>query len=374
MSNESQVSLRPPPAPLTRRVVIIGYPGAQSLDLIGPLEVFSMANSLGASGAYEVVLASPEGGEIVCNSGVRLSGVVAVANLPDAVDTLLVAGGHWASVRAACDGELPAWLLRQSGCTRRMGSVCSGAFILAASGLLDGRRATTHWAFGEALKAFRPSVQLEPDAIFIADPPFFTSAGVTAGIDLCLALVEADLGSQAALAVARNLVLSLRRAGGQNQYSQALVAQAKAVGRLRDLIVEIIGDPVGDLSLTRLASRAAMTERTFSRVFKAETGVSPAAFVEAARTDRAKAFLESSDWPLARIAERAGFATVSRLHRVFQKRLSVTPIEYRQRFGLLHQVQAEPGRGASIDGERLAGSFERTLQTPAVAKSATPRR
>ncbi len=343
MPNESQITPTPLPVSATRRIVLIGYPGAQSLDLIGPLEVFSMANFLGTPGAYEVVLASVEGREIVCNSGVRLGGVVALADLSDEADTLLIAGGHRSSVRAACDGRMLAWLSQQQGRVRRIGSVCSGSYILAAAGLLDGRRATTHWAFSEELKAFRPAVQLEPDAIFVADPPFFTSAGVTAGIDLCLALVEADHGSQVALAVARNLVLFLRRAGGQNQYSQALMAQAKATGRLRSLIAEISGEPVGDLSLTRLANRAAMSERTFSRVFKTETGVAPAAFVEAARTDRAKMLLESSDWPLARIAERAGFASVSRLHRVFQKRLGVTPIEYRQRFGLIRQARAAEG-------------------------------
>ena len=333
MSIRSQISPECGSAGDLRRIVLIGYDGAQSLDLVGPFEVFSMANHLGGARTYEVILASPKGGEIVCNSGVRLGSAVALADLPRDIDTLLVAGGHWHSVRAACDSALPAWLKSALPRVRRVGSVCSGSFVLAAAGLLDGRRATTHWGFSEEFRAFRPQVKLEPDAIFIADPPFFTSAGVTAGIDLCVSLVEADRGSQLALAIARNLVLFLRRAGGQAQYSQALALQAAASGRLRDLIAELNANPVGDYSLAVLADRAGMSERTLSRVVKKETGMSPGALVDAVRVDRAKALLEASDWPLARVAERAGFGSISALQRGFQKHLGVTPGTYRERFG-----------------------------------------
>jgi transcriptional regulator GlxA family with amidase domain len=328
-----------------RQIVLIGYPGAQSLDLVGPLEVFSMANRLAASGAYEVILASEDGGEIICNSGLRLAGAVALADLPDDVDTILISGGDEEAVRQAREGALPAWLAGRQGRARRIGSVCSGSFVLAAAGLLDGRRVTTHWGFCDEMRAFRPAVRLEPDAIFVADPPFFTSAGVTAGLDLCLALVEGDCGAETALAVARNLVLFLRRAGGQAQYSAALTVQTNATSRLRTLIAELSADPCGDLSVPCLAGRAAMSERTFSRVFKKETGVSPAAFVATSRLNRAKALLESSDWALHRVAERAGFGDISGLHRAFQKWLGVTPGEYRERFG--------PSRGAL--GGRLRG-------------------
>jgi transcriptional regulator GlxA family with amidase domain len=333
MSDSSQISPNGAPLGVPRRIVLIGFPGAQSLDLIGPLEVFSMANNLGAADSYDVVLASPTGGDIVCNSGVCLGGAVALADLHGDIDTLLVAGGDWRSVSAACEDDLPSWLSAEHRRARRVGSVCSGSFILAAAGLLDGRRATTHWGFSDKLGTFRPAVRLESDAIFVADPPFFTSAGVTAGIDLCLSLVEADKGSQLALAVARNLVLFLRRAGGQAQYSQALEMQSAASMQLRELITELAGSPVGDCSLSKLASRVGMSERTFSRVVKKETGVSPGALIEALRVDRAKALLEASDWPLARIAERAGFGSVSALHRGFQKRLGATPSQYRDRFG-----------------------------------------
>ena len=317
-----------------RKIALVGYDGVQSLDLVGPYEVFSMASNFGGGELYEPILASPEGGEIHCNSGVRLAGSLALADLPADLDTVLVGGGHEEGLRAMGeDAAVLDWLRDRAGVTRRMGSVCSGALVLAASGLLDSRRATTHWGVCENLRVLRPAVRLEPDAIFVADPPFYTSAGVTAGIDLCLALVEADHGPDLALAVARNLVLFMRRPGGQSQYSAGLNVQAAATPKLRKLIAEISADPAVDLSLPILAERAGMAERTFSRVFHRETGVTPAAFVEAARLDRAKALLETSDWPLARVAERAGFGSLDGLHRAFQKRLGATPGEYRQRFG-----------------------------------------
>jgi len=321
----------PPPV---RKIALVGYDGVQSLDLVGPFEVFSMANGFSGKTLYAPMLASPEGGDIHCNSGLRLSGSIALADLPPDLDTVLVGGGHAAGLRAMGENTVALdWLRARTPATRRMGSVCSGALVLAASGLLDGRRATTHWGVCDELRAFRPAVRLEPDAIFVADPPFYTSAGVTAGIDLCLALVEADHGPDLALAIARNLVLFMRRPGGQTQYSAGLNVQAAATPRLRKLIADISADPAGDLSLPVLAARAGMTERTFSRVFHRETGVTPVAFVEVARLDRAKALLETSDWPLARVAERAGFGSLDGLHRAFQKRLGTTPGEYRQRFG-----------------------------------------
>lgn len=316
-----------------RKVALLGYTGVQSLDLAGPLEVFAMANRFGRETAYEPILASLAGGLIHCNSGLQLGPAVALADLPADLDTILVGGGDEAGLLAMRDSAVPEWLAARAATTRRVGSVCSGAFVLAAAGVLDGRRATTHWEACDALRAFRPAVQLEPDAIFVADPPFYTSAGVTAGIDLCLSMVEADCGPELALAVARNLVLFMRRPGGQTQYSSSLNVQAAATPRLRMMIAEVNADPSGDLSLPALAERAGMSERTLSRVFKKETGVSPAAFVEIARVNRAKALLETSDWPLARVAERSGFGSLDGLHRAFQKRCGTTPGDYRDRFG-----------------------------------------
>ncbi|HYD11474.1 MAG TPA: helix-turn-helix domain-containing protein [Allosphingosinicella sp.] len=321
------------PGSQQRNVVLIGYAGAQSLDIVGPLEVFAMANRFSETSAYNVILASPEGGTITCNSGLLLGGSLALEDLPAALDTILVAGGSRDALRRASDDHLLGWLELRAETTRRVGSVCSGALVLAAAGVLDGRRATTHWGYCDEMRNLRPAVQLEPDAIFVADPPYYTSAGVTAGIDLCLSLVEADCGSRLALAVARNLVLFMRRPGGQTQFSEGLNVQAAATPRLRQLITDINADPRGDLSVPELASRAAMSERTFSRVFQKETGVSPAVFVEIARVNRAKALLETSDWTLGRVAERAGFGGVEGLHRAFNKRVGVTPGEFRQRFG-----------------------------------------
>ena len=330
-------------SPRARQVALIGYPGVQSLDIVGPLEVFSMANRFGDARAYDVILASPEGGMVTCNSGLQFASSTALKDLPATLDTILIAGGSDEALRSVSDAELLGWLNQRAGQTRRIGSVCSGALVLAAAGLLDGRRATTHWDFCDDMRSFRPAVRLEPDAIFVADPPYYTSAGVTAGIDLCLSLVEADCGPQVALKVARNLVLFMRRPGGQTQYSAGLNVQAAATPRLRQLIADISADPTGDLSVPELAARVAMSERTFSRVFQRETGIGPASFVEIARVNRAKALLETSDWPLPRLAERAGFGSVESLHRAFNKRVGVTPGEYRERFG---RVPSIPRQGA----------------------------
>lgn len=317
----------------TRKVALIGFHGSQSLDLVGPMEVFAMANRFSGRQAYEVTLASIDGGEIVTSSGLTLARATALRDLPDDLDTVLIGGGEAEGLRALAETGLPAWLAGRVDRTRRIGSVCSGAFALAAAGLLDGRRATTHWASCEAMRTFRPAVRLEPDAIYVADPPFYTSAGITAGIDLCLAFVEDDCGPEVALAVARHLVLFMRRPGGQTQFSAGLEVQASSTPKLKRLLAEIVADPTGDLSLPALAERAGMTERTFSRVFAKDTGHTPAAFVDLARVDRAKALLESSDWPLARVAERSGFGSLDSLHRAFQKRVGITPGDYRERFG-----------------------------------------
>ncbi|WP_280820042.1 GlxA family transcriptional regulator [Pseudaminobacter soli (ex Li et al. 2025)] len=317
---------------------MIGYEGVQALDVVGPMEVFAMANLHLPKDAphYEVVLASPTGGAMKCSSaaGIHLGEAVALDGLPDEIDTIIVAGGSEEGLRAVIfETSLVNWLQSRAAVTRRLASVCTGAFVLAAGGFLDGKRATTHWNSCELLKELRPQIEVEQDAIFVAEPPVFTSAGITAGIDLCLALVEADCGAQTALAVARQMVLFMRRPGGQSQFSTGLAVQANATPRLRKLLNEIIEDPTGDLSGPALAARAGMSERTFSRSFHKETGTTPAQFVEAARIDRAKTLLETSDWPLARVVERSGFGSLDALHRAFLKRLGITPGFYRDRFG-----------------------------------------
>lgn len=322
----------------TRDIAIIGFEGFQALDIIGPMEVFAVANLHSPPGSkpYRITLASQEGGELVSHAGLRLAGTVAFKDLPAKIDTIVIAGGNEQVLRAAATDEaLLRWLAERATHTRRLASVCVGAFLLAASGLLNGRRATTHWSYCDLLQSLFPEIQVEPDAIYIAEPPLYTSAGVTAGIDLCLSMVEADCGPTVALAVARELVLFMHRAGGQSQFSTGLQIQLNTTPRLRSLLTALIEDPTGDLSGPVLADRVCMSERTFSRTFRKETGLTPANFVEMARVERAKTLLETSSWPLERIAELSGFSSMDTLHRAFQKRVGVTPGSYRDRFGAI---------------------------------------
>lgn len=326
-------------------VALIGFDGIQALDLVGPMEVFSKANTHcpAAAPAYRVLLASPCGGDIISNAGLRIAGTLPLASLPS-LDTLIVAGGSEEGLRqVAAKTDLIAWLQERAPRTRRVASVCTGAFVLAAAGLLHGRRAATHWSACDTLQQMWPDIRVDHGAIYTAEPPFYTSAGVTTGLDLCLSLVEADCGSQVALGVARDLVLFMRRPGSQAQFSAALQAQAAAGSRLSPLIAAIIEDPTGDLSVPALAARISMSERTFVRRFREEIGETPAQFVKQARVDRAKTLLESSRWPLARIAERSGFASLDSLHRAFIKLVGVTPSAYRSYFGTPGQTSDEDG-------------------------------
>lgn len=336
MSKLPQNTPMPRTLPKPRRIALVGFDGIQSLDLVGPMEAFAKANTHlhDQASRYQILLASPEGGEIVSNGGLRIAGVSAIADLPKDLDTIVVAGGSEDGLRAAIfETDLLSWLHGRVAVTRRIASVCTGAFVLAAAGLLGGRRATTHWSACDRLQQMWPDIEVDPKAIYTADPPIYTSAGVTTGLDLCLALIEADCGSAIALAAARDLVVFMRRPGSQTQFSTALKAQAAAGSRLSKLIAEITDDPTGDLSVPALAERAGMSERTFVRRFRGETGATPAQLVQRLRIDRAKALLESSSWPLARIAEHSGFASLDSLHRAFLKHTGVTPSVYRQRFG-----------------------------------------
>lgn len=321
----------------TRVVVLVAYDGCQSLDVTGPWEVFTKATRFGALAglppAYRLILASPQGGSVRTNSGLELANSTAIADLRGSLDTLLVAGGDDAEFEdgGSASALLP-WLRRKAGTVRRIGSVCTGAFALAAAGLLSGRRATTHWHSCARLKSSYPDIVVEPDAIYVADPPFYSSAGISAAIDLTLALVEADLGQAVALSVARELVLYLRRPGGQSQFSAGLQAQVGSNHPLRELIVWMMEHPDGDLSVPALAERMSMSERHFARQFRSETGQTPARFVEAMRVDRAKSHLEQTAWPLARVAQRAGFGSVDSLQRSLRRSVGITPDQYRQRF------------------------------------------
>ncbi|OEO28184.1 hypothetical protein VW23_005990 [Devosia insulae DS-56] len=317
---------------------MVAYEGFQLLDVAGPMEVFSKANEFMPALAarplhYEIVLASPSGGNISSSSGLAVAGTVPLADLDPDIDTLLISGGPEGPVRrVATDTTLLPWLAGRAPGIRRVASICTGAFLLGASGLLDGRRATTHWSSTRLLETLLPRTEVVPDAIFVGDGHIFTSAGVTAGIDLALAFVEYDCGPEVALRTARELVLYLRRVGGQSQFSSSLAAQANAGDGLQSLVSWIAGNPETDLSVAVLADRAAMGERTFARTFRVETGMTPARYVELVRLDRAKQLLESTRWPLARIAERAGLGSASTLSRAFRKHLGTTPEGYRERF------------------------------------------
>lgn len=323
----------------TRTIVFITLDGVQSLDLSGPMEVFAVANQHRPPGmpAYRLIVASPHGGSITTNAGLEIHGVCALRDLPVETDTIIVTGGSEAAMRvAAVENILLPWLHERSS-TRRIASVCTGALVLAAAGLLNGRRATTHWNSCALLQKLFPDIKLDADAIFTADGPIYTSAGVTAGIDLCLSLLEADGGPALSLAVARELVLYMRRAGGQSQYSHTLQTQVQTQSqsslRLQQLLSEILAQPTGDLRTPALAARIHMSERTFSRNFQQETGTTPARFVEAARLEFARNLLITTTWPLARIADRSGYNSLDTLHRSFMKHLGITPGFFRARFG-----------------------------------------
>jgi transcriptional regulator GlxA family with amidase domain len=313
-----------------RRVVIVAFEGAQSLDITGPAEAFSIATRY-FGGEYELELVTPGGEPARCSSGLSLNANRAIDDVRGAIDTLVVAGGAGAHA-AAGDPRVIAWLVRTARNSRRVASICTGAFLLAEAGLLDGRRATTHWSECARLAERYPRITVEPDPIYVRDGKVFTSAGVTAGMDLALALIEDDHGADAALKTARSLVLFVRRPGGQSQFSAQLTAAPARREPLRDVQAHIAEHPAADLSVPALAARAYMSERNFARAFRAETGMTPAAYVEAARVERARRELETTDLPVQAVAARCGFGTVETMRRAFGRRLGVNPAAYRERF------------------------------------------
>jgi transcriptional regulator GlxA family with amidase domain len=334
-------------APLPRRVAIVAYPGVQSLDVTGPLEVFAGATRLiEASGRrearYEIRVLSADGAPLRCSSGLTLVPDGAISDSSARIDTLIVAGGD-GHAGAAGDEKLISWLSRAAAKSRRTASVCTGAFLLARAGLLDGRRATTHWASASALARLHPAIDVDPDPIFVRDGPIWTSAGVTAGMDLALALVEEDLDRDAALTIARHLVLFLRRPGNQSQFSATLSVQQPDREPLREVQRLVLEDVAGGHTVEEMAARANMSERHFARAFRAETGVTPARFVERVRIEAARRRLEESGEPIATIAAACGFGTAETMRRCFLRALGVAPAEYRRRF----RSQAEHPRAAA---------------------------
>lgn len=313
-------------------VEIVAFPGVQLLDVAGPLQVFATAND------YAMRAGSPRpyaprvvgrNSEVIASAGLPMK-VSQLSSPKSAIDTLLIAGGP--GVQAASnDPKLVRWVKARASRARRVTSVCTGAFLLGATGILDGRRVATHWTECAQLARRFPKIRVEPDPIFIRDGSVWTSAGVTAGIDLALALVEEDLGRALALSVARHLVVFLKRPGGQAQFSAALALQQadEKFGALHEWMARHVDR---DLSLPTLAKQANMSERNFSRRYLEATGTTPARAVEKLRVEAARMMLSDSRLPVKRIAERCGFGSEETMRRSFLRNLAATPQDYRTRF------------------------------------------
>ena len=320
------------------RVWIVVFPDFQLLDATGPAQVFATANDEAESKVYDIRLVSHEGGLQRSSSGIAVD--TFRWPRPSALDgaTLLVSGGHGVD-RAMRDARLVRGLCRARPRVQRCGSVCSGAFVLAAAGVLDGRRAVTHWRDTDALRRLFPAVHVQDDALFVHDGDVYTSAGVTAGIDLCLSLVEADLGRALALRVAKRLVVHLKRPGGQRQFSAELLAQAAQVARADDqgvaarLTAWLKPRLHQRLGIDEMSAALAMSPRSLHRHLKLELGMTPARWLADLRVEAASALLEAGAGTMKTVARRSGFQNEYNLRRAFVQRLGVPPSDYKARFG-----------------------------------------
>lgn len=321
-----------------KSIAIVAYEGVEIFDTAGVVEVFELVNrGLREQGdsepAYDIKLLAAEAGPFATSSGVRM---IADASWHDAdweIDTLVVIGSTDEYLnRALVDCKLIEWLKTSARKVRRLVSVCTGVFLLAEAGLLGGRRVTTHWMDVERLRREYPGITVEPDAIYVRDGSIATSAGISTGIDLALALVEEDCGRKVALAIARRMVLYLKRPGGQAQFSTQLRAQMAVEGPLAQLLAWLEENAHLKLSVEDLAERAAMSPRNFARIFMKETGMTPLKYIDQIRLERAVRLLEDTVYPMEMVASESGFASAEQLRRVFRQRMGITPIEYRERF------------------------------------------
>lgn len=333
-------------------MLIVAHPGALGMELLGVRDILEMANAVAATRGdprpYLVEVASPDGAPVRLWGGLSLDGVRNLTTTRAAVDTLIVVGGPIAE-DAARDPALVRGVRRNAGRARRVVGICTGAFILAECGLLDGCRATTHWNYGDALAARHPDVQVDTEPIYVSDGRVWTSAGVTSGYDLILALVEADAGLEVARQCAQLLVLYLRRPGTQSQFSAAMSAQLAQRQPLQEIQAYVHEHPAADLSLTALAERLHMSPRHFARVFTAEVGVSPGRYVERVRLETARRLLADASASTEAVARAAGFGNYQALRRAFTSALGVSPAEYRRRFGA-STSPAHPSPGLSLVG------------------------
>lgn len=336
------------------KVAIVVFDGVQALDVAGPLDVFAEANTfLPAHQHYQVSLVGREAGNVSCSNGMQLAVSCGFADLDIQWDLLLVAGGPQLP-DAQLPGEFLEWLQNQACGASRFGSVCNGAFVLAHAGLLDGREVTTHWADAGRLSNEFPQANVQPDRIFVRDGRLFTSAGVTAGIDLCLSLVAEDWGHELAVRVAKRLVVYIQREGGQSQYSPYIGA-GKDEDPILSKVYRYVSEHITEaLSIEQLASAASVSRRTLSRVFAKFAKVTPSVFVEQVRVDTARKLLEDSDAPLKTVAFKCGFHSATHMRTTFSRRLNVTPQQYRQRFrgeeaGVQQRPRVdEPGSPAAL--------------------------
>jgi transcriptional regulator GlxA family with amidase domain len=318
-----------------KTIAILAMPGAQLLDVSGPMDVFAEANSQSCSEFYSLVVVGSARGHIRSSSGVKIvTDLVVGDGIDGRFDTLLVAGTPKAG-STTFDKALIDWLRRACRGTRRYGSVCSGALLLAETGLLDGKRVTTHWAVAEQLAANYPRVRVESDAIHVRDGRVRTAAGVTAGMDLALALIEEDLGRDVALKVAAQLVMFFKRPGGQMQFSRSGHAGPAGRSALQEIQRWIAANPSADHSVAALAKRMDLSPRHFARLFRAEVGMTPAAWVEEARVAAARGLLENGEEAPKRVAARSGFTDANTFRRAFVRHVGVTPADYRKRFSEL---------------------------------------
>lgn len=319
---------------MTLRVVLLAYDDMNLLDLSGPLQALATASKRHGSETtplYELTVASAEGGLITTSAGLAVM-TVAIASLDTLpIDTLIAPGG--------CKGQefyappaLVNWIVRQASRVRRLCSVCTGAFLLAAAGQLQGKRAATHWEWAERLQKLHPKIDIDADKIFVKDGSVWTSAGVSAGIDLALALIEEDYGHQVAIETARQMVMFIKRSGGQSQFSVPLAAQSQEGGRFDELHTWVAANLHESLTVERLAEQAGMTPRTFARSYASQLGRTPAKMVEAMRLEAACRALEKTALPLKTIAANTGYVEEQNLRRVFQRQLGVSPGQYRSRF------------------------------------------
>lgn len=324
---------------MARRIVLVCFDGAQPLDVVGPYEVFAGTNQLLAHRRsralpYALSLVSPGGTPVRSESGLCMLVDGSLERLDTRarpLDTLMVCGGRGAR-EAASDARVHTAVRRAARAAARLASVCTGSFVLAGAGLLDERRATTHWAYCKRLRQQFPRVKVESAPIYVRDEHVWTSAGVTAGIDLTLALVEQDHGAEVASEVARHLVVFVRRAGGQAQFSAQREVQSAEREPLRELMAWVVEHPQAALDVPTLARRAHLSVRHFTRLFRAQTGASPAAYVEGVRVETARRLLENSKASIEQVAERAGFGTSEALRRAFARGMKLSPREYRARF------------------------------------------